>query len=394
LVAAIDRFREGLGGALQDFPGIAVRTAFAVVGGQGTVLARSGAESALMPMNYGSVAKLEALDLAVEAFGPRAVRDLVLPPQGCVRWIWATKDQRRSRPTSYCPADVLPATHPMAFDEAVARSVNTLTTRHAVLLPALLLQRRPDLLRSMSVELSPEERVALDSPADRALAASMLGQLGASVQPDEVPEEISYSAASVALFRNLKSRREQAGLPSQRLPDDPTSLLGNSSRATVEQVGAYLHRKLFAGDGSCTLSDTGALLALHRRDGTLRWLSQRWPKLVFSGKTGSSPHDDSALAAVAICLDARPVVLVAGLRPLDGPLPEGLRGSVVLRGLDAYLRELQRLQRPPASAGWPEWAASELAGNGLQPPAAGLQPPVSQPEPAPLSEPMVAEGLR
>ena len=77
-------------------------------------------------------------------------------------------------------------------------------------------------------------------------------------------------------------------------------------------------RKLFAGDGSCTLSDTGALLALHRREGTLRWLALRWPKLVFSGKTGSSPHDDSAVAAVALCLDARPVVLVASLRSLSG----------------------------------------------------------------------------
>src|SRR5207249_8289196 len=59
--------------------GTAVRTAFAALGAEGAVLARSGAESALMAVNYGSVAKLEALDLAVEAFGPRAVQDLTLP---------------------------------------------------------------------------------------------------------------------------------------------------------------------------------------------------------------------------------------------------------------------------------------------------------------------------
>ena len=187
------------------------------------------------------------------------------------------------------------------------------------------------------------------------------------VRPEEVPPEISYSSASIALFRHLKMRRERAGLPSERLPDDPTSLLGNSSRATVEQIGAYLHRKLFAGDGTCTLSDTGALLALHRREGTLRWLALRWPKLVFSGKTGSSPHDDSAVAAVALCLDARPVVLAAGLRPLQGTLPTGLRGSVLLRGLDAYLHELVKLQRPPVPALWPAWAEEELA--------AAAQPP-------------------
>src|SRR5207237_2369125 len=169
---------------------------------------------------------------------------------------------------------------------------------------------------------------------------------------------LSYSAASVALFRHLKSRRERGGLPASRLPDDPTSLLGNSSRATAEQIGAYLHRKLFAGDGSCTLSDTGALLGLHRREGTLRWLALRWPKLVFSGKTGSSPHDDSAVAAVALCLDARPVVLVSALRALSGPLPEGVRGPVLLRGIDAYLKGLAPLGRRPSPALWPSFVSA------------------------------------
>jgi transglycosylase-like protein len=360
LVSAIDRFRDGLEASLAgDFPGTSVRTAFAVLGAGGAVLARSGAESALMEVNYGSIAKLEALDLAVEAFGPAAVRELMLPPGGCVRWIWATKDERRLRPARWCPEDVAPATHPMSFDEAVARSVNSMTARHAMLLPVLLAQRRPDLLLRVSAEVAPEERAALDSPADRALSGGLLAQLGDTVPPDEIAPELSYSAASVALFRFLKVRREQAGLPAQRLPDDPTSLLGNSSRATAEQIGAYLHRKLFAHDGSCTLSDTGALLALHRKEGTLRWLAQRFPRLLFAGKTGSSPHDDSAVAALGLCLDARPVVLVAALRPIQGHLPMGLHGSVLLRGMDAYLRELTRLQRQAASALLPEWAQEQ-----------------------------------
>ena len=117
--------------------------------------------------------------------------------------------------------------------------------------------------------------------------------------------------------------------------------------------------KLFANDGTCALSDTGALLAIHRKEGTLRWLAQRWPRLMFSGKTGSSPHDDSAVAAVALCLDARPVVLVAALRPLQAPLPDGLQGSILLRGIDAYLRELARLDRKPAPALLPAWAQTE-----------------------------------
>jgi hypothetical protein len=241
----------------------------------------------------------------------------------------------------------------------VARSVNSLTTRHAVMLPLLLALRRPDLLKQMAAEVPPEERAALDSPADRALAGGLFAQLGESVPPDEVAPELSYSAAGIALFRYLKARRERAGLPAERLPDDPTSLLGNSSRATAEQIGAYLHRKLFAGDGTCALSDTGALLALRRKEGTLRWLAQRWPKLVFTGKTGSSPHDDSAVAAVGLCLDARPVVLVAALRPLSGVLPTGLRGSVVLRGIDAYLKEMVRLERPPTPALMPSWVEEE-----------------------------------
>jgi hypothetical protein len=356
-VAAIDRFREGLATTLHaEFPGTAVRAAFAALGSGGTVLARSGSEAALMSVNYGSIAKLEALDLAVEAFGPSAVRELVLSPGACVRWIWATKDQRRSQPGRYCPNDVAPASRPMAFDEAVARSINSLTARHAVLLPALFAQRRPDLLREMSARVDPRERAALDSPADRALAGDLLAQLGDVRPPEAVDPDLSYSAASVALFRYLKERRERAGLPADRLPDDPTSLLGNSSRATAEQIGAYLHRKLFAADGTCALSDTGALLALHRAEGTLRWLAQRWPKLVFAGKTGSSPHDDSAVASVGLCLDARPVVLVAVLRPLDPPLPDGLQGSVLLRGIDAYLRELSRLDRKPGPALLPYWA--------------------------------------
>jgi hypothetical protein len=360
LVAAIDRFREGLSATLQaEFPGTAVRTAFAALGSDGAVLARSGAEAALMAVNYGSVAKLEALDLAVEAFGPGAVRDLTLPPGGCVRWIWSTKELRRSHPSRYCPNDVAPATRPMALDEAVARSVNSLTARHAMMLPALLARRRPDLLGQMVAEISADERASLDSPADRALAGDLLAQLGETIPPDAIAPELSYSAAGVALFRYLRDRRERAGLPADRLPEDPTSLLGNSSRATAEQIGGYLHRKLFANDGTCALSDTGALLALRRREGTLRWLAARWPKIVFSGKTGSSPHDDAALAAVGLCLDARPVVFVAALRPLQPPLPDGLQGSVLLRGIDAYLRELGRLDRRPGSAVLPAWAEQE-----------------------------------
>ncbi|HEY2027979.1 MAG TPA: transglycosylase domain-containing protein [Myxococcales bacterium] len=356
LISAVDNFREGLADALREFPGVSVRAGFAALGPNGTVLARSGAEAALMQVNYGSVAKLELLNFEAEAFGPESVRELPLAPGKCLRWMWATSEKRRVHGGSYCPNDVQPADHPMALDEAVARSINSMTTRHAVLLPELLATRRPDLFQQVAAHLTVAERTALDSPADRALASGQYAAVGMTVAPDAVTPALSYTAAGVALFRTLKERRERAGLPAASLPDDPTQLLGNDSRATVEQIGSYLHKKLFSSDGSCTLSDTGALLALHRKEGTLRWLAQRWPKLVFTGKTGSSPHDDSAVAAVALCLDTKPVVLVAGLRPLEGTLPLGLRGSVVLRGLDSYLRELSRLSRRPDSAELPPWA--------------------------------------
>ena len=120
-----------------------------------------------------------------------------------------------------------------------------------MMLPALLAQRRPDLLGQMVAGISADERASLDSPADRALAGDLLAQLGETIPPDAVAPELSYSAAGVALFRYLRDRRERAGLPADRLPEDPTSLLGNSSRATAEQIGGYLHRKLFANDGTC-----------------------------------------------------------------------------------------------------------------------------------------------
>src|SRR5207248_7196855 len=176
--------------------------------------------------------------------------------------------------------------HPMSLDEAVAKSVNSLTTRHAVLLPVLLSRRRPAVFRDLASTVPDEERRSLDSPADRALTSGLLAQLGETLAPDDVPQDRSYSAAGVALFRYLKKSREAARLPAERLPDDPTSLLGNSSRATPEQIGAYLHRKLFLQDGACTLSDHGTLLALRRKEGTLRWLAQKWPKLAAAWQTG------------------------------------------------------------------------------------------------------------
>jgi hypothetical protein len=359
LVSAVEGLRAGLGEELARFPDARVRLAFSVVGPEGEVLARSGSESAMMGVNYGSIAKLEPLALAVEALGHEAVRAFTLTPAPCTRWIWSARNLRRRTASRYCPVDVHPAEGALSLSEAVARSINTTTVRHVAALPLLIERARPDLTAKMLAALNPDELAALDSPVDRALTANALASLGAQVTPDDVPARLAYSALEVALFRHLKERREEAGLPSRRLPDDPTSTLGNSSRATAEQIGGYIHRRLFEPGRECRLTDVGALLALERRNGTLRWLATRRPKLVFSGKTGSSPHDDAAVAAVALCLDGRPAVLVAAVRPVEGKLPQGLQGSSLLRGIDAYLTQLSQLGRRVESVALPPWAEAE-----------------------------------
>ena len=363
LTRSMKAFRKGLGREIRSsFPGARLRAAFAVVGPRGKVLARSGAEAAAMLINYGSVAKVEPLHAAVEALGPAAVQGLRLPPGPCVRWFWSAKGPRPSKPASWCPTDVAPPREPMGLDEAVARSVNSMTARHVALLPYRLWQSAPSTFAELSRQLGPREMEAFDSAADRAIAATLLGPLGVRRLPDEVPPELAYSGVQRAWFRWLRQRRQSGGLPSGRLPLDPTQSLGANSRATVEHVGRYLHGRLFDDSGECRLSDTGALLALRREDGTLRWLAAKHRDLVFAGKTGTSPQPfDSAVAGVALCLDGRPAVLAAAVRSLRGPLPRGLHGSRLLRGVHTYLKELERLERPVTSAALPAWAQSAVA---------------------------------
>lgn len=371
LTGAMGAFRRALGREVRSaFPTARLRAAFAVIGPEGRTLARSGAESAAMLINYGSVAKVEPLHVAAEALGPAAVQGLRLPPGPCVRWFWSAKGPRPSQAASWCPTDVAPPTEPMGLDEAVARSINSMTARHVALLPYRLWQSSPGRFAELNAQLAPGEGDAFDSDSDRAISAGLLGILGPARRPEDVPSELSYSRVQRAWFRWLRARRQSAGLPSERLPLDPTQSLGANSRATVEQIGRYLHTRLFDGSGECRLSDTGTLLALRREEGTLRWLARRRPGLVFAGKTGTSPQPfDSATAGVALCLDGRPVVLASGVRSLQGPLPHGLHGSRLLRGVDGYLEELDRLERPVSSPELPAWARAAVAAADDEPPA-------------------------
>jgi len=354
LVLSVDGFRRGLAREMRRrFPDLSVRAAFSVIAPDGKVLARSGSEAFGMYINYGSIAKLEPLVFASEVLGVEAIRKYKLPATSrCVRWFWT----RRRRPALWCPTDITVPDRPMSMDRATALSINSMVARHAMLLPLRVWRVAPVRFMRVLALVSPSERRRLDSDADRAISANLMTSLGRTTVPNAVPAVLSYSAMQVAFLRHLRTRRQEAGLPSKRLPDDPTQLVGNSSRATTEQVGAYIHRRLFTGGEKCKLSDTGTLLALHREEGTLRWLSARHPDLMFSGKTGTSPHNDGAMVAVALCLDGRPVVLVAGVRPVQGKLPDGFYGSILLRGVHGQLLRLRRLQRRISSPRLADWA--------------------------------------
>lgn len=354
LVTSVQSFREGLSEALRsDFPTANVRAAFTVVGAGGRILVRSGSESAAMRLNYGSIAKLEPLWAAVDLLGVQAVRDFELSPTRCVRWFWSESQRAADLHGQWCPKDAANADQSLGLDSAVARSINTTTAAHVAALPYRIWRVDPHFVAG----LTDPEPEALDSEADRAIAAQLLKLVGAPVPVEQVPESMSYSRLQVGWFRYLNQRRENHGLPAVRLPLDPTQTVGNSSRATLEEVARYVHRSLLLEEpGQCALSDVGALLAERRDEGTVRWLAMRHPKLVFAGKTGSSPHDDAALAAVAICLDGRPVVVAGAIRPVAGALPDGLHGSLVLRGIHRWMETMEALDRPVSSPTMPDWA--------------------------------------
>ncbi len=361
---------------LPSYPGLLVRAALTIIGPEGVVLARSGSEASLMRMNYGSIAKLAPLALAMDALGPDAVLSFKLAPVRCVRWYWPERGTHAGNAGQWCPDDVQPATEELSLDGAVARSINSMTAAHMIALPTRLWHDNPAVFRDVMARVTPAERERLDSPGDRALAAAQLAHLRLDFTADNVPAELAYTSSQLALYRVLNERRAALGLPVRGLPPDPTAVIGNSSAASIEQIGKYVHRTLFAEGLGCQLSDTGAALALERRNGTLRWFAQRWPKLIFSGKTATSSVDDSALSTLAICLDGRPIVVAIGLRPIGGKLPKGFHGALTLRATDTYLKQLAKLERRVTSVTLPPWAdlranPNVVVNEALRPPDAG-----------------------
>lgn len=359
LALAIPSFRSGLSEAVLDkFPDTRARLAFAAVRGN-QALARSGVEAATMLVHYGSIAKLQLLADAVAALGPQAVHEFKVLPSECVRWPWRATAGRA--PARWCPSDVDPPQSPMSLDEAVARSTNRGVATHGTLMPYRIFAANPDhpwIQGSRSI---------VPTESDRVLAKNLLAQVGQYGVAAELPPHLGYTAFETRWFQTLHEHREAAGLALDGLPLDVTQLVGNSGRDSIENVGKYAAKVLVEGD-TCVLSDAGSLLAGWRHEGTLRWLASAEPDLVFSGKTGSSPHDDAAVAVAVFCIDQRPVVLAGALRAEGGvTLPQGLHGAMILRGFEAYLDELRALGRhvegmaysPAVMAMWAEERLSE-----------------------------------
>lgn len=347
-VNAISDLRTRIAADLASrFPTVRLRTAVGVVGGGGEVLARSGGEAATLALNYGSIAKIEALDYAIDVLGLDTLRALPLVPAVCVRWFWH-KVGRNAVDTgrgTWCPSDVAPPRRPMQPDEAVARSINTTTATFVAVLPLLIWLHSPGAFAQLARALEPGEVEAWVTDADKAITSQLLGSLGVRLPAERVPDELAYTTLQRALFRTLNRRRTDAGLPAESLPEDPTQTLGNDSSATVEQIGHYIHRRFLRPD-SCVLTPTGAALADHRKQGTLSAFARERPELVFAGKTGSSSSNTDVIAAVATCIDHRPVVIVVGARPLTGELPHGLRGAFLVPAIGAMARSLETLGRP------------------------------------------------
>jgi hypothetical protein len=357
LADAIGAFRAEMVERLGDrVTADALDTAMVVMTGPADVAARSGPEAWGMRINYGSIAKLEPLAMAVEVLGAHSVWATVLPTQRCVRWFWTAARPLSDPETRWCPSDVGTPPAEASLDEGVARSVNTALATHLASLPWRLAVEAPREWRRMGTRLTAPEALHWDSPADRAISASVAGWLGMQVLPDEVPASLSYTSSQIIVFRELNARREAAGLPASRLPEDPTQTVGNSSSASLVSIAGYAWQRLVDSEGGCRLSETGALLATRRAEGTLTWLASRRRQLVFSGKTGTSPRDDAIVAVIATCLDGRPAVVAAAARPRQGTFPDGVHGSLLLRGIEAFFADLDAGGRGPRSLDWPaDW---------------------------------------
>lgn len=356
LVRALKAYRRGLANELiLRHPRERALSELALVTAQRT-LVRSGARPAVSRVHLASVAKLEPLHHALAALGPDFVSSFTLDPSElraargaiCVRWIWNTaagSTERRVWAGTYCPRDAKPWNpEPMTFDEAVARSVNTMCSAFTVLVPYLIWQKNPDYFERIVAVMGDDERSAFDSPTDRGIAVSMLARIGVEVTPETMDPRLSYSSLEVAWFRFMNQERRAAGLEVGACKEDVTQVVGNSCVAdSLEQIARYVHRRLFAEPGGDRLSDLGTLLAARRDSGTLRYMAARLPDLVFAGKTGTESNGSVSHAFVALSLDRQGVVLAAALVPAAAGrrLGDGISGSLLLRGIVPYIQALK-----------------------------------------------------
>jgi len=292
-------------------------------------------------LNLASGAKLALLAVSLKRLGLLGTEAVQLRPGGGIRWWWSEgtgpRDDRRAgliQPTDALTDERLERLGPLTLTRTVAHSVNSTAMRHLTdVLPYQLYLADPDRMLGEARRLVPEAGT-LATDGERRVAGNRLADLGVPLPGESLPDELSAQAAALYAIRLLAEHRRSLGLTVRRsLPEDPTSLLGNSSAESAATLAAYLGRSFYRAPGACSLTETGAALATYFREGTGKPLARRLPRGfgLAPWKTGTSPHDDSLWFGLAVCLDRRPAVLLASLRVLDrGRLPERTYASPTL----------------------------------------------------------------
>lgn len=330
-------------------------------------------------LNLASGSKIELLDLVVDELGESAAHELMAPHSRPIRWWWREGGGPRDgrRPGLLRPRDAIkphklePYGPTLSLADTVVLSVNSSAMAHLVnRVPYALYAADPAGYVRRAEELVPEAPL-LATDTERRVAANRLGELGLDVDPDRLPPTVTAQAAPLYVLRVLADRRRAKGVTRRRkLPEDPTSLLGNSSSESGTTIASYLGEVLFE-PGGCRLSGTGRVLATAFDRGTLSGLSRALgePFGRAAGKTGSSPRDDTIWMGVTVCIDDRPAIVLAALRTLeDASLPPKVyAGPTLAPAIITFIQDLEdRGHRVVGPMSSPESLLDELDATSLK----------------------------
>ena len=304
-------------------------------------------------LNLASGSKVELLDLVVDELGEASAYTLMAAHSRPIRWWWreggGPRDGRRPgllRPRDAIkPHKLAPYGPTLSLADTVLLSVNSSAMSHLVnRVPYALYLADPAGYVARATELVPEAPL-LATDTERRVASNRLAELGADIAPENIPDTLTGQAAPLYVLRLLAERRARKGVTVRRkLPEDPTSLLGNSSAESGADIARYLGTVFMAPTG-CRLTPTGRVLATGFDRGTLSGVSRALGNGFgrAAGKTGSSPRDDTIWMAVTVCIDHRPAVVLASLRTLDDArLPDRTyAGPTLTPAIVTFIADLQ-----------------------------------------------------